>query len=291
MNAKTNLKVNNAETADASQSRLPIVKRIVRFDYNDIDKPVFYADNPVISALWVGLSATFPLGEGEFIKSVKNYEDQVSDPKLKEEVANFAAQEAHHSLQHKKMNKQFDEMGFNTASIEAIMQEKLTERIEQWSDKKRLMRTVSAEHVTATFAHYALTHPHVLDHAPESFRNAMLWHAIEEIEHKSVAFDVYQSCEGDMSSLKRHYAFFTFLEFPFQMMLITRFLLKQHGTKVTWKDRWGMCKHLFGKSGMISSVFSVYMMFLKRGFHPWQHDDSALINEWKVKLSPYFQEV
>ena len=288
MNAKTNLAV---QAEQKSKSRLPIVRRIVRFDYSDIDTPVFYSDNPVISALWVGLSATFPLGEAEFIKSVKNYEDQVTDPKLKEEVADYAAQEAHHSLQHKKMNKQFDELGFNTASIEDIMKEKLSERIEKWSDKKRLMRTVSAEHVTATFAHYALKQSHVLDDAPESLRNALLWHAIEEIEHKSVAFDVYQTCEGDMGKLKRHYAFFCFLEFPFQMALITRFLLKQHDTKVTWSHRWGMVKHLFGKSGMVSSVFSIYLMFLRRGFHPWQHDDSALIDEWKTKLSPYFQNV
>ena len=66
MNAKTNL------TVQDSQSRLPIIKRIVRFDYKDIDQPVFYGNNPIISALWVGLSSTFPLGEAEFIKSVKN---------------------------------------------------------------------------------------------------------------------------------------------------------------------------------------------------------------------------
>ena len=288
MNANTNLAVAEAEK---SQSKLPIIKRVVRFDYQDIDTPHFYAGNPIISALWVGLSATFPLGEAEFIRSVKNYEKQVTDPKLKEEVANFAAQEAHHSLQHKKMNKQFDQTGFDTASIEVKIEEKLSERIEGWSHKKRLMRTVSAEHVTATFAHYALSQPQVLDKVPESFRNAMLWHAIEEIEHKSVAFDVYQACEGDMRSLKWHYLWFCFVEFPFQMTLITRFLLKQKGEKVTWGHRWGLIKHLFGKTGMVSSVFSVYLMFFKRGFHPWQHDDSNLIQEWKTKLDPYFKIV
>lgn len=288
MNAKTNL---TPVTPAQSRSKLPIIKRVVRFDYSDIDSAHFYEGNPVISALWVGLSSTFPLGEAEFIRSVKNYQAQITDPQLAQEVTNFAAQEAHHSLQHKKMNKQFDDNGFDTAMVEQAIQTKLAERQTSWSPKKRLMRTVAAEHVTATFAHYALSHPHVLDKAPESFRNAMLWHAIEEIEHKSVAFDVYQQCEGDLSSLKRHYLWFCFIEFPFQMMLITRFLLKQKKERVTWKHRLGLLKYLFGKSGMISSVFSLYLMFFKRNFHPWQHDDSKLIDEWKTKLQPYFTEV
>ena len=287
MNAKTDLTIAHKE----SQSKLPIVKRLVRFDYHDIDNGQFYRDNPIISALWVGLSATFPLGEAEFIRSVKKYESRIKDPNLKTDVENFAAQEAHHSLQHKKMNQQFDATGFDTKAIEALMSEKLDERARHWSPKKRLMRTVAAEHVTATFAHYALSQPQVLDHAPESFRNAMLWHAIEEIEHKAVAFDVYKACEGDMGALKRHYLFFCFIEFPFQMTLITRFLLKQKAERVTWKDRWGLLKHLFGKHGMISSVFKLYLMFFKRGFHPWQHDDSTLIDHWKKTLDPHFKVV
>ncbi|MEO0368039.1 MAG: metal-dependent hydrolase [Pseudomonadota bacterium] len=288
MNAKTNLSV---ATASDSQSKLPITKRVVKFDYQDIDKPVFYFDNAAISALWVGLSATFPLGEGEFIRSVKNFEDQITDKQLQEDVANFSAQEAHHSLQHKKMNKQFDATGFSTADIEVLMQEELDKRAKKWSHMKRLRRTVCAEHITATFAHYALKHPDVLDHAPESFKNVMLWHAIEEIEHKSVTFDVYKHCGGSMAALKMHYLWFAFLEFPFQMALITRHLLKTSGNKVTWKERWGMLKHLFGAKGMISSVFYLYLWFFKPGFHPWDHDDSDLINTWKTKLKPHYKEI
>ncbi|MFT5571382.1 MAG: putative metal-dependent hydrolase [Cryomorphaceae bacterium] len=287
MNANTKL-TPATEIGAQSQSKLPIERRIVRFDYTDIKGTKFHSGNPVLSAFWVGLSATFPLGEAEFIRSVKLFEGRVIDPKLKADVADFAAQEAHHGLQHKKLNKHFDDNGFSTKKVEALIGEEINKRSAKWSDKKRLMHTVCAEHVTAVMAHYALTHPNSMHEVPESFRNMFLWHAIEEIEHKSVAFDVYQSTVGDMAALKRHYFGFIFYEFPLSYFLITRFLLKDRGHKATWAERKGLFKFLFGKGGMISSVKHLYMMFFKKGFHPWNHDDSALIGEWKDKLAPFY---
>lgn len=288
MNANTKL-TPAAELGTQSQSKIEIQRRVARFDYADIKGGTFHSNNAVLSAFWVGLSSTFPLGEAEFIRSVKLFEGQLKDPKLKAEVADFAAQEAHHGLQHKKLNKHFDNNGFHTKQVEALVKEKIDERATKWSPEKRLMRTVCAEHITSVMAHYALTHPEATGRVPESFRNMFLWHAIEEIEHKSVAFDVYKSTVGDMAKLKRHYFGFIFYEFPLSYFLITRFLLKQRGHKATWAERKEMFKFLFGDNGLVSSVKHLYMMFFKKGFHPWNHDDSALIDEWKETLAPYFE--
>ena len=283
MNAKIDL-----TQRGQSLSKLAIQPRKVGFDYSDITSTRFYSDNPVISAYWVGLSATFPLGEAEFIKSVRLFEGQIVDPKLQTEVKQFAQQEAHHAQQHRKINRQFDDCGFNTSLIESFIEKKLAEREAKWSPEKRLMRTVAAEHFTAVMAHFALKHPESLDSVPESLRNLLLWHAIEEIEHKSVAFDVYQQCVGDMGKLRRHYAFFAFIEFPFNMFMITRFLLKDAGHKSTWKELREMWQFLFGKAGMVGSIKSLYFVFLRENFHPWQHDDSHMVATWKEKLAPYF---
>ncbi|NND82254.1 MAG: metal-dependent hydrolase [Gammaproteobacteria bacterium] len=282
------MNANTALTLPQSQSRLPIERRIMRFDYKDIESPVFHSDNAVVSAYWVGLSSSFPLGEAEFIKSVRLFEDQITDARLKDEVQDFAAQEAHHGLQHKLVNKRFDEVGYKTSHIEKFMVEKLDERVRNWSPEKRLMHTVAAEHFTATMAHYALTHADTLGIEPDSVHNLFLWHAIEEIEHKSVAFDVYLNCVGNRFKLRRHYAFFAFIEFPLNMIAMTRFLLKDRGHKTTWAERKGMWQHLFGKQGLFRACWGQYMSFFKKDFHPWQHDDSALVAEWKEKLAPYF---
>lgn len=284
MNAKTNLGLSQ------SSSKLAIEPRLVRFDYDDIESAQFHTDNTLISAYWVALSATFPLGEAEFVKSVKLYEDQVTDEKLKAEIANFSAQESHHAFQHKKLNKYFDTRGYDTANIEHFMAKMLDERAEKWSPKKRLMRTVAAEHFTAVMAHHALNDRQALEDMPKSLKSLFVWHAIEEVEHKSVAFDVYQHCVGDMGALRRHYAYFAFIDFPFRMTMITRHLLKGIGHKTSWKERRGMWRYLFGAGGAVSSCKHLYMMFLKKGFHPWQHDDSALVEEWKASLKPHLLE-
>ncbi len=280
----------DASFTSTSRSKLEIVPRRVKFEFSDFNEPFYYNNNSCISAMWVALSASFPAGEGEFIKSVKLFENQITDPKLKADVQDFAHQEAHHSLQHRQINKMFDGLGYDTVKLNELIKEELKKREEKWSPEKRLARTVCAEHVTAVMANHALTHPEHMANFPESFRNLFLWHAIEEIEHKSVAFDVYQQCVGDRKLLMKQYKIFTRFEFPFNVWMSSRFLLKQMNHKVTWSDRKGLWKSLYGDGGLISDMRGLYKQFLTPGFHPWDHDDSALVSEWKEKLAPYFVE-
>ena len=275
-----------------SNSKLDLVPRIVRFDYSDIQSRNFFSDNPIENAFWAALMATFPAGEAEFIHSLNNYKDVIKDKKLLKEMQDFAAQESHHGLQHKKLTKQLQKAGFALEGVEKVIAERLAERIEGWTPKQRIIRTVCAEHMTAVIGHYGLSNPESLEQAHDSIRKVLQWHAIEEVEHKSVAFDVYKAAEGDMGALKRDYALFLFFVFPIMMTKITRFLLKESGEQVTWAHRWGFFKHLFSlKRGVFGSMFGHLLAFLKPGFHPWDVDDSALIESYKKDLAPYFANV
>lgn len=268
-----------------SRSKLVIEARRVKFDFHDIETPFFYNGNAFISALWVALSSTFPVGEAEFIRSVRLFENKISDPKLLGEVNVFTAQEAHHSLQHKQLNKSLQRHGYQTQKIGELLQERINHRIENWAPERRLARTVVAEHVTAIISHYLLTNS-TSNQMPDSFRDLFQWHAIEEIEHKSVAFDVYKHCVGDQKLLRKEFRRFSYFDFPKNIFFMTKFLLREIGYKVTWKERKEVWRYLFGAKGLISrSQRAKYMMFMKDGFHPWNHDDSALVEEWKVKLS------
>src|SRR5262249_17194143 len=55
----------------------------------------------------------------------------------------------------------------------------------------RLAVTVACEHFTAILAEEALADG-ALDLADEPLRHLLAWHAVEELEHKAVAFDVLQ---------------------------------------------------------------------------------------------------
>ena len=267
-----------------SASRIAIEPRRVRLAYDDISKSNLDRSNQNQIAFWVGLSTTFPLGEAEFIQSVMLFENQITDQDLRKAVQQFSYQEAQHSLQHKNINSEFSQCGFDTAHVERFIENLLKERAEKWSPKKRLARTVAAEHITAVMANHVLTHPQSLAPLPKTFQDLMYWHAIEEIEHKSVAFDVYRHCVGDMGYLKRHYFAFTYFEFPHKTRLIMRYLLRHQGYKSTLEDRRGMRQFLFSKEGLIRAQFKRYASFLGKDFHPWVHDDSDLVEEWKSRL-------
>jgi len=280
--------VANALENTQSLSKLAIEPRRVKFDFEDIETPLFYHNNALISALWAALSASFPVGEAEFIRSVRLFEKKISDPVLIDDVKAFSVQEAHHSVQHKKLNKFLEEHGYQIQKIEKLAHERINYRIENWSHERRLARTVVAEHVTAVIAHYLLTNLHP-NHMPCSLRDLLQWHAIEEIEHKSVAFDVYNHCVGDQKLLRKEFRRFSYFDFPKNMFFMTKFLLKQRGHKTSWQDRKEIVRYLFGDQGLIGRSQRVkYMMFLKDGFHPWDDDNSTLVEQWKVKLSPCF---
>ncbi|GAA6136384.1 metal-dependent hydrolase [Arenicella sp. 4NH20-0111] len=283
------LTVDEPSVHGVSRSRIDIEPRRVGFEYEDVDSPFFYEGNPCISAMWVSLSASFPLGEAEFIKSTRFFEDQITDEKLKEDVKNFVQQEAHHSLQHRQVNKYFDGLGYSTSKLEDFYKQELDKRANKWSHERRLAHTVVVEHVTAVMAHYALTKKERMAGFPESIRSLFQWHAIEEIEHKSVTFDVYQHCVGNRKLLMWAYYYFFYYEFPLNVYLSSRFLLKDMGYKVSWAERKGLWNYLNGEDGLVSSMKPLYRLFRKPGFHPWDHDDSALVADWKQRLSPYFK--
>ncbi|UCH29738.1 MAG: metal-dependent hydrolase, partial [Myxococcales bacterium] len=154
---------------------------------------------------------------------------------------------------------------------------------EERSDADRLAATVVMEHITAVMAHHALTRPEEFDPLPDSVRELLFWHAIEEIEHKSVAFDVYEECVGDRNRL-RHQLLLHMVLFPMGIRDFQRMLLRELGHKATWKERAEMARYLLGPKGLVARVLPRYLALLKPGFHPWDLDDSHLVAEWKDRL-------
>ncbi len=259
----------------------PIKPRKMRFAFEEIAKADFYDDNPIITALLAALSAVFPPGEQEFVASVRNYLDQIDDPELVAEVRAFVAQESHHGLQHRRFNEAFDALGFDATRIEAITKRRIAKEIAVLPPHVRLAATASLEHITAVLAHYILTHPELHEPAPPAVAELLKWHAVEEIEHKAVAFDVYDRCIGDRANLRKVYRYITLLFF-FETAVHTAMLLYWARKVPSLKDVGKTAKFLFGRRGMVTSTAKHYFAFLRKDFHPWDLDDRALIAQWQA---------
>ena len=173
--------------------------RRISFDEGLAELPKhFAADGDLImSHLMASLSAVFPDGEDFFVRSVRYYRDRITDPDLKRQVSGFIGQESVHGREHRALNDRLDELGYPVKEGEAITRWGLQLREKFLPPVSNLAATAALEHFTATLAELVLSDPEMrATAAPGPVHDLFLWHALEESEHKAVAFDVYKAVGG-----------------------------------------------------------------------------------------------
>ncbi|BFT29554.1 metal-dependent hydrolase [Alteromonas sp. D210916BOD_24] len=263
--------------------KLDIKPRHMDFPFGALKKLKYFDDNIYKSAFIAGMSTSFPDGEAEFLNSVRNYREQVKNPDLKRQVKGFIGQEGHHSHQHNKVNKELERLGYDTGKIERIMKNLIKKRVTKCSDKFRLAHTVCIEHITGIMAEHALTHPAFFEGMEAPFKDLMLWHAVEELEHKAVAFDVYQACVNDTAYLHKVMK----LAIVLLTIRLTRFMLIlafSTGKWRSWREWKGFYAWMFGKGGLWRSLRQPYKTFFHPNFHPWNSGGLGLIEKWENEL-------
>ena len=172
--------------------RIPV--RAMGFGFRDASIPRWwFFGNPYPTHVSNALNLLFPDGERFFIRSVKHYMDVIErDPELLARVRGFFGQEGRHGHEHERYNKLLEEQGYDVERFLAFYRYWAYEVLEKSTPPVlRLAATAALEHYTATMAENALVSD-MLDHAHPMLRDLLRWHAAEEIEHKSVAFDVLQ---------------------------------------------------------------------------------------------------
>ncbi|MUM19772.1 metal-dependent hydrolase [Mycobacterium sp. CBMA271] len=151
----------------------------------------------ILSHMLAVLSAVFPEGEEFFVQSVRHFSDRVTDPELQAEVRGFTGQEVTHGREHRILNDRLHEMGYPTHGIEWLVQRYLGRVFRHGPKLYSLALTAALEHFTATVAETLLDDPKVQELLGDTeVRSILLWHALEESEHKAVAFDVYRTAGG-----------------------------------------------------------------------------------------------
>lgn len=280
----------------------------VRRKHSDLPRPEIVVRKPELrvdperSKRWMAggartlllhaLSPTFPGGETFFIKTVMAYRDQIDDPQLLEEMRRFAAQEAVHTREHIAYDDAV-QSHYDLKTIEDICKSDLKATYKWlsglktgWFDGQRfaLAITVALEHVTATLGHQVLSNPSLFDGAEPELAKLWRWHAAEEIEHKAVAFDVFEAVGGKwwerclaliiMSSL---------LGFD-TTRLVGRFLAAdgQRYSLQPWSEIFWF---LWGSPGVLRRSIPQFFSFFRPSFHPWDHDDRPLLANWKTTYS------
>lgn len=236
-----------------------------------------------VSLFFNTLSLYFPEGEKFFIQSVRHYRDRISDPVLQEAVAGFIGQEAMHGREHRAFNALMDSAGLPASKIETFTTNRLKMAHKIFSPSMQLSMTIALEHLTAIMAADLLKDAKVLGGAHPDYARLWRWHALEETEHKAVAFDVWKTVMPPTfgSYLKRCWGLIqtSWFFWLFTAIFHVRMARAARPAESHLRGYLRLAKFLFIKPAAWLSLAPAWFAYFKPGFHPWQHDNRAALVE------------
>jgi predicted metal-dependent hydrolase len=255
---------------------LAIVVRDRRFSREAVARRWWLGGDPIATAWHNTLSVVFPKGEALFIESVKAHREG-APAKLEAEIRAFIRQEVNHTREHVAFNRMAVDGGYDVSRVERRLDERLAV-IRQRDPILNLAATMMLEHLTALLARETLTNPAYMGNAAGELGELWRWHAIEEIEHKAVAYDTWLHATRGWSRFKRWRAKTLVGLIASKNFLIGRYndtldMLEQDGlTGLKWK--WRLIAYLAWRPGVVRRTFGAWLSFFAPGFHPWKDGDT-----------------
>ena len=273
-----------AATILPTPADLTITPRDRRFGREASAPRLWHGGRVEATAIYNALSTTFPAGEAFFVESVRAFR-KGAPPKLAEEIKAFTTQEAIHSREHDAFNKRAESSGYDLSKLEAQVEKRLAVTRSR-PPIVSLAATTVLEHFTAILAHQLLANPRHLAGADIGTANLWRWHAVEEIEHKGVAYDTWLHATGHWTRVKRWKVKAKVMLYVTRNFLVDRTtgaleLMRQDG--VTGVRAWALLLwYLWVRPGMFRKIAGAWFKFFLPGFHPWNEDDRHLLMTYEA---------
>lgn len=237
--------------------------------------PHWHGDGAFATHVYDALSSTFPFGEAFFVRSVTAHRDRIDDPALSARIRGFAGQEGQHSRLHDDHVELLVARGYSRLESRNRFIDRLLRICDRRLPRLSLASTAALEHLTAILARRLLEngaertakmHPKI---AP-----LWRWHALEELEHKSVAYDVL------MRVAPQRWLRIVAMSFETAILILetslrTSYMLWRDGLLFdypTWREG---SRFLFGRSGLLRGTGAAYRAWFRREFHPDRSDDAC----------------
>ncbi len=225
-----------------------------------------------------GASLAMPYLEPYLIKTVRAALAQIDDPQLQAEARDYCAQEGQHYRQHRLFNDRLIEQGYDgLRSVEARMERDYAGRLSDWSMEKRLAYTAGFETMALSVGHWLTDErKRLFGGADPVVASLILWHFVEEVEHKNTAFDVYQAVVGKYPL--RIYGLFCA---SFHVMLRShnayKSMLKKDGL---WNNPWSRIRLWRMTSRFLSRVVPHMLRCCAPRHNPRDIEDPEWIRDW-----------
>lgn len=255
------LKVTNGDKMRSPKIRRP------HFEFEEPLRTLWHGENYFKTALFNSFSFLAPVGEKYVIDSASVYQSEVKDPELMEQLNILIAQESTHRLYHLKYNKIVcEQRGYVLEEFEEKMHEHDKWAEENLSPLEHLATAVAFEHITALIATGQMKNKNWFKGANTEISDFWAWHAIEEIEHRSAAHELYKYMGGKNRTL--HLLMlgvtFRFFQYVFRNIGIMRKRDGKSFLKVWPAGLW----YLFGPMGTLTRLIPRYFSFFRGSFSP-----------------------
>lgn len=268
-------------------------RRDIRFGMDDDIPAHWLRDDAHRTRFYDALSLMFPEGERFFIDAVRACRDRAAGaPALEHDVRAFIGQEAMHRREHLAYNARLGAQGAPIDELEARLLARMNLARSRLGPVGMLGITICLEHFTAMLADQVLRHPALFDGADPAMRALWHWHALEETEHKAVAFDLYVRA--------RPHAFARYVRRCYAMLVVTPIFIA-HIWSFTWRllkadgrhrdllDWLRLLYYHFIAPGPLTRIVPQWLAWFRPGFHPWKHDNRALLHDARRKYDALAQ--
>jgi predicted metal-dependent hydrolase len=260
--------------------------RNLRFATNTDEVPRhWHGGKKAVTSFFDNLSIFFPHGERFFIDAVKAHKHLVTDEQLLEEIGRFCAQEGIHAREHVRYNEMLEAQGYPAAKLDRKVKRILENVRRVLPTRMQLSATCALEHFTSLMGHFVLSDPRLLEGAHPVMASLWRWHAAEETEHRAVAWDVYRAARGPYIE-RAGTMLFTTATFWALVIQHQVKMMKVDGTQWSPAEWRSLFVYLFIEPGGMPQLWRRWLDYFKPSFHPWEHDNGELLEQWKNTYAP-----
>lgn len=268
--------------ASSSNQTIPRRRVDLSFDPNDVPR-YWYAKDPTLTMFWNAFSLLLPEGERFFVDSVRHYRSTIEDTELLAAVNGFVAQESMHGKEHDGLNAMIAAQGLSIAKPIESNLKKLLDVGRKFPAEHRLAITCALEHFTAMIGEQLLRDEWHQENIDPRVRDLWRWHALEESEHKAVAYDVYVHAKGGYL-VRVSWMVIATVILAFVMAGAQLALVREDRQLTNLRSWFTSFDTIWGRRGLFRVLAFEYLDYFRPSFHPSDRDSTPLITTWREKL-------
>ncbi len=268
-------KTAKSETGDIDTG---MERRVMAFEYPENMHPHWKKSSPEFSHIVNAGSLAMPFLEPYLIRSMGIAKKHIKDLVLLAEVEDYIAQEAQHFQQHRRFNDILKARGYTCIDgLEERLRRDYTNFSQNRSLKFNLAYAEGFESMALAIGHMLIERREELfGGADPTVSSLVLWHFVEEIEHKNVAYGVYEHLYGGYF-YRVFGLFYATLHIFAYAGRAYRALLREDSLWPNLKTKWAMWRQLAKIFWWLGPKLAKPLL---PGYHPAKIADPQWAKDW-----------